>query len=248
MHLKNSGDSTGFEPMTSAMPVQCSNQSWVRIPLSHLNFSGAWDEINRKHLCLKKFIPDYSIYRGMATPFFHMTFLSREKNSFNNGYMSFLITTGNYWSEFQGNFKNGNSEGHCLRLQSCNTRVYLEFRRDESRNHISTNENLEGAMVQTTSYFTFASFSISVVPRFASAIVGAESVVAEGISVAHGRGCRTFIDIYYKKAKTNKQTIIISRGAFNEKSTGAGSTNCMLATTKTRAEVRHTKTIFSASF
>ena len=26
MHLKNSGDSTGFEPMTSAMPVQCSNQ------------------------------------------------------------------------------------------------------------------------------------------------------------------------------------------------------------------------------
>ena len=23
---KNSGDSTGFEPMTSAMPVQCSNQ------------------------------------------------------------------------------------------------------------------------------------------------------------------------------------------------------------------------------
>ena len=26
MDLKNSGDSTGFEPMTSAMPVQCSNQ------------------------------------------------------------------------------------------------------------------------------------------------------------------------------------------------------------------------------
>ena len=25
MNLKNSGDSTGFEPMTSAMPVQCSN-------------------------------------------------------------------------------------------------------------------------------------------------------------------------------------------------------------------------------
>ena len=70
MNLKNSGDSTGFEPMTSAMPVQCSNQlsyevtqlragqfvglmfsrernasqrSWVRIPLSHLNFSGSWD-------------------------------------------------------------------------------------------------------------------------------------------------------------------------------------------------------------
>ena len=26
MNLKNSGDSTGFEPMTSAMPMQCSNQ------------------------------------------------------------------------------------------------------------------------------------------------------------------------------------------------------------------------------
>ena len=26
MNLKNSGDSTGFEPMTTAMPVQCSNQ------------------------------------------------------------------------------------------------------------------------------------------------------------------------------------------------------------------------------
>ena len=26
MNLKNSGDSTGFEPMTSAMPVQCSRQ------------------------------------------------------------------------------------------------------------------------------------------------------------------------------------------------------------------------------
>ena len=26
MNLKNSGDSTGFEPITSAMPVQCSNQ------------------------------------------------------------------------------------------------------------------------------------------------------------------------------------------------------------------------------
>ena len=26
MNLKNSGDSTAFEPMTSAMPVQCSNQ------------------------------------------------------------------------------------------------------------------------------------------------------------------------------------------------------------------------------
>ena len=94
--------------------------------------------------------------------------------------------------------------------------------------------------MQSTSYFTFASFSISVVPRFASTIVGAESVVAEGIFMAHRRGCRTFIDIYYKKAKTKKTVIIIiSRGAFKEKSPGAGPTNCMLATTKTRAEVRH---------
>ena len=57
MNLKNSGDSTGFEPMTSAMPVQCSNQLSYEVtqlragqfvglmfsPLSHLNFSGSWD-------------------------------------------------------------------------------------------------------------------------------------------------------------------------------------------------------------
>ena len=61
-------------------------------------------------------------------------------------------------------------------------------------------------MVQTTFYFTFASFSISVVSRFASAIVGAESVVAEGIFMAHGRGCCTFIDIYYKKEKNKKNS------------------------------------------
>ena len=43
-----------------------------------------------------------------------------------------------------------------------------------------------------------------------------------------------------KKQKQKKTAIIIiSRGAFKEKSAGAGSTNCMLATTKTRAEVRH---------
>ena len=40
----------GIQTMTSAMPVQLSNEpapasqrSWVRIPLSHLNFSGSWD-------------------------------------------------------------------------------------------------------------------------------------------------------------------------------------------------------------
>ena len=42
MNLKNSGDSTGFEPMTSAMPVP-NPESRIRIPLSHLNFSGSWD-------------------------------------------------------------------------------------------------------------------------------------------------------------------------------------------------------------
>ena len=31
MNLKNSGDSTGFEPMTSAMPVQCSDQQFTDI-------------------------------------------------------------------------------------------------------------------------------------------------------------------------------------------------------------------------
>ena len=42
MNLKNSGDSTGFEPMTSAMPVQCSNQLSYEVT-QNLNFSGSWD-------------------------------------------------------------------------------------------------------------------------------------------------------------------------------------------------------------
>ena len=33
MNLKNSGDSTGFEPMTSAMPVQCYNQLSYEVTL-----------------------------------------------------------------------------------------------------------------------------------------------------------------------------------------------------------------------
>ena len=33
MNLKNSGDSTGFEPMTSAMPVQCSSQLSYEVTL-----------------------------------------------------------------------------------------------------------------------------------------------------------------------------------------------------------------------
>ena len=32
MNLKNSGDSMGFEPMTSAMPLQCSNQLSYEVP------------------------------------------------------------------------------------------------------------------------------------------------------------------------------------------------------------------------
>ena len=130
--------------------------------------------------------------------------------------MSILITIGNYfWTtflrrvsvvEYLKNLKFGRS---LLATSIMEHSGLPEFRRDESSSYITSNETLEGAMVQRTSYFTFASFSISVVPRFASAIVGAESVVAEGIFMAHGRGCRTFIDIYYKKAKTKKRTVII---------------------------------------
>ena len=43
MNLKNSGDSTGFEPMTSAMPVQCSNQ------LSYKSHS--WEQVNLLGSC-----------------------------------------------------------------------------------------------------------------------------------------------------------------------------------------------------
>ena len=34
-NLKNSGDSTGFEPITSAMPVQCSNQLSYEVRALH---------------------------------------------------------------------------------------------------------------------------------------------------------------------------------------------------------------------
>ena len=51
MNLKNSGDSTGFEPMTSAMPVQCSNQLSYEVTqlragqfVGHLNFSDSRDD------------------------------------------------------------------------------------------------------------------------------------------------------------------------------------------------------------
>ena len=139
------------------------------------------------------------------------------KTSVNNVNMSILITTGNhFWTIFlrrvslveYAHLKFATFE--IRKVIACDPfQVTLgfipNFCRDESRSHISSNETLEGAMVQTSSYFTFASFSISDVPRFASAIVGAESVVAVGIFMAHGRGCRTFIDIYYKRAKTKKK-------------------------------------------
>ena len=62
MNLKNSGDTTGFEPMTSAMPVQCSNQ------LSY--------EVTRlRKKCVK------SNEDTILTHFFHTTLLSRENMS-----------------------------------------------------------------------------------------------------------------------------------------------------------------------
>ena len=70
MNLKNSGDSTGFEPTTSAMPVQCSNQlsyevtQWIAGQFVGLMFSRTGKECHMKH-------------------FFHVTFLSRENNCLN---------------------------------------------------------------------------------------------------------------------------------------------------------------------
>ena len=54
MNLKNSGDSMGLEPMTSAMPVQCSNRatkshSWEQVnllgscfPVKGMSFESRW--------------------------------------------------------------------------------------------------------------------------------------------------------------------------------------------------------------
>ena len=47
MNLKNSGDSTGFEPMTSAMPVQCSDQLSYEVTQWRENCSPLCDFIAR---------------------------------------------------------------------------------------------------------------------------------------------------------------------------------------------------------
>ena len=62
MNLKNSGDSTGFEPMTSAMPVQCSkSHSWEEVV--NLLGSCSWDN---RHLKI-------DVYRGPQTSTGHVT-------------------------------------------------------------------------------------------------------------------------------------------------------------------------------
>ena len=43
MNLKNSGDLMGFEPMTSAMPVQCSNQLSYEVT--------QWEQVNLLGSC-----------------------------------------------------------------------------------------------------------------------------------------------------------------------------------------------------
>ena len=69
MNLKNSGDSTGFEPMTSAMPVQCSHQlsyevtQWRAGQFVGLMFSRERNVIWKNVIC--------SAVLGMS--FFHMT-------------------------------------------------------------------------------------------------------------------------------------------------------------------------------
>ena len=42
MNLKNSGDSKGFKPMTSAMPVQCSNQ--LSYEVTQLRAVESWEQ------------------------------------------------------------------------------------------------------------------------------------------------------------------------------------------------------------
>ena len=52
MNLKNSGDSTGFEPMTSAMPVQCSHQLSYEVTVESRSICWAhvfpWKECHMK--------------------------------------------------------------------------------------------------------------------------------------------------------------------------------------------------------
>ena len=82
MNLKNSGDSTGFEPMTSAMPVQCSNQLSYEVTQLRAGQTN-WSAL--KLLKLSSKCEDH-IFTWFQIPhfmqhFFHTTFLSRENMS-----------------------------------------------------------------------------------------------------------------------------------------------------------------------
>ena len=95
MNLKNSGDSTGFEPMTSAMPVQCSNQLSYEVTQWRAGqFVGLMFSRERKYNILSHDIPFtgkhepnkltiYNIQHSIIAniTFFHMTFVSRENMS-----------------------------------------------------------------------------------------------------------------------------------------------------------------------
>ena len=69
LNLKNSGDSTGFKPMTSAMPVQCSNQLRDMILALTRQLSSKCED----HITWLQ-IPHFILH------FFHTTFLSRGKH------------------------------------------------------------------------------------------------------------------------------------------------------------------------
>ena len=85
MNLKNSGDSTGFEPMTSAMPVQCSNQlsyevtQWRAGQFVGLMFSREREIVQQVRGSYLHLITNTALH--ITQHFFHMTLLSRENMS-----------------------------------------------------------------------------------------------------------------------------------------------------------------------
>ena len=72
MNLKNSGDSTGFEPMTSAMPVQCSHQlsyevtQWRAGQFVGLMFSRERNVIWKNVICSARIISSFDFKHRTA--------------------------------------------------------------------------------------------------------------------------------------------------------------------------------------
>ena len=124
MNLKNSGDSTGFEPMTSAMPVQCSNQlsyevtQWRAGQFVGLMFSRErnviWHEFFR---FMRQLLKLSSKCEGHIFIWYHMLCLKQATES------NFLVDKGTFFQGLEGDNASTFSFSFIFRTNSVKMRV-----------------------------------------------------------------------------------------------------------------------------